>query len=853
MSSTAHPIYSRTRPFSLHNPHHHQHYPTLTSTKHKSSPRLPSPTSVTDQHSALLSPPRIRSRKTISRKRVPSVPHSLPTLSNWICPVVLQQVCSRLAHTSSTLPQVSNNPASRPLSAAATPWTPQYPTAIATLEPNTSHTVIATRSSSSAVPQSTTLEPNCQVVNSAHPSSKTTYEVNSHADIPTHPISPVVPSPPTLEANHSLADIATRPTSSVPPSSTFEANSPADMMAMCPTSSVPQPTDCEAPNDKAFYITLCLHSIHDTPIYVHSHTYLSDYNKIGVIQPWGLVSLTALPQSCSHQDSYTLHNQRGFIPNKLASGQKWLYQTHHTPSTRPDSEELDIQCPASCDFPTVLAWWIDNLEFIVDKIYFEGWRYHPLNIEYWLGLRSAGDEVIVDDYFDRCGPRIAALQAAIVPTNFPFYGRLGDAFLCTAFAFLSELSNYQQEICQCRIDNIPLSNCIVMSTTHCLPITSLHTAPTPAPPTYPDDTDSYTSTIDDSDDTISNWVSDNEISDEDDDASYTSCQWKHVDNMRMINEWRPPLTPSLPFSPVPPAKFPPLLNFLLPITRMYTRCQERLYYARMQSLGHYKKEYLRATKHASSIHANPDNTPLLLHNHRCDRSLLPTTLYTGPRRRPPPTPCPSVTPPPRPASPTPFSPTTSASYQRATNTVNALMRHLPLTKPPPCTRGYRPRRALIDAVSSYTTTTCPTPPCQQYTKPCAVPLLFPVHDTPVPPRTLPTTPLCAMLTPPGCARIPSPRLPVSTHTFVTTHAPSVKLTPPANARSSIPLTLSFQCLFAITLTLLLPLISSLLYDTHTALHTLVSLPQLSLFPSSCCAQTPAPRFSVHMVPSTGIG
>ena len=819
--------------------------------------RSSSPTSVTD--ASISSPPRQRRQ---SQHLKTTLHPRLPKLFNWIPafpPTKLHQHDILMARAVE---------AATPLSATAASWFPfTKPEVCPSYKSPSVHPTIPKRCSSFPVYRpSISNKINRQVVHVTRSTSST---------VPSPAISEdTAPSPPPhiLEANRNVVHMTCLSSPANQPPLSEDNLNPVDQ-ATCPLFITAQSTSFEAINsavdsmcpsspnnaNKAFYISLRLHSIDDTPVYIHSGSYLSDFNRIGTIQPWGLVSLTALPHMCSHRDSYALHNQPGFIATTLAPGQKWLFNSHHTPpSTRSDSEELLIQCPASCDFPTVLAWWIENLEFIVDKVYFEGWRYHPLNIEYWLGLRSETTAIIIDDYFDRCGPRIAALQAAIIPTNFPFYGRLGDAFLCIAFAFLSELSNYQQEICQCRIDNIPLSNCIVMlsSTTHCLPITSLHTAPTPEPPTYPDDTDSYTSSIDDSYDTISNWDSDNEISDEDDDASYTSCQWKHVDNMRMINEWRPPPTLSLPFPPVPPAKFPPLLNLLLPITRMYNRCQERLYYARMQSLGHYKREYLRATKHASSIHENPDKAPLLLHNHRRNCSLLPTTLYTGPRRRPPPTPCPSVTPPPRPASaPSPSSPTPSASYQRATNTVNALMRHLPLAKPlPSCTRGYRPRRALTDAVPSYTRpTTFPTPPpCQQHTKPHAV-LPFPVHDTPVPPCTPPTTSLCAILLhTPGCARIPRPRLPVSPHTFVTTHTPSVHLTSPANARPSIP-SLAFHCLFAMSLTLLLPLISSLLHDTHAALYTLFPQPQPPFFPSSCCAQTPAPSFSVHTLPSTGIG
>ena len=90
-----------------------------------------------------------------------------------------------------------------------------------------------------------------------------------------------------------------------------------------------------------------------------------------------------------------------------------------------------------------MTWWLDNLEFIADKIFFEERRYHPLDIEDLLGLRSPSSEIIVDDYFDRCGPRIDELQAAIISSNFSFYGRLGDhALYCIAHEFLLELSYY---------------------------------------------------------------------------------------------------------------------------------------------------------------------------------------------------------------------------------------------------------------------------------------------------------------------------------------------------------------------------------------------------------------------------
>jgi len=686
------------------------------------------------------------------------------------------------------------------------------------------------------------------------------------------PSSPTIHQPSTLEPNINSVVVTRSPFSHIGPPSTaetnnqpFETNSLAEITK--PPSSVPLlPAHCD-PDDNVFHITLRLYSIDDTPISVHSQrSHLSDYSKIGVIQPWSLVSLYTLPPECSQQDSYPLHNQRGFIANKLAPGQKWLYETHHIPSTRPDAGVLNIQCPASCDFPTVLAWWIVNLEFIVNKIYFEGWQYHPLNIEYWLGLRSTGSEVIVDDYFSRCGPRIEALQAAIIPTNFPFYGRLGDAFICAANAFLSELSNYQQEICQCRMDNIALSNCIVLSTAHCLPITSLHTAPIPRPPDYSDedDTASYSPTLstnatndDSSYDTASTWSSDNgEISDEDDDASYDSCQWKHIDNMRMINEWRPPLSPSISSPLVPPVNFPPITTYMLPITRTYNRDHERLYYARLQSLQFYDHERSLVKDSPTFLMSRLEDPPTHLHNTKRNRSLLPATIYTGPRRRPHPPllRTPATPPSPKPATPiTPLAPA-STSYQRATATVNALMRHLPIAKPLPCTRGYRPHRAPTGAFPSYTTITPPASPRQHHTKQHTGSLPILVHDTPVLPRIPPTMPSCIMmLLPPGCARIPTPRLPVSLHTSMTTHKP---FTHPnslsANARPLI-ISLALHCFFAMSLTLLLPSIYSLLHDTRVASYTHFPLPQPPLSSRCSCAQTPAHNLSVHVLPSTGIG
>ena len=689
-------------------------------------------------------------------------------------------------------------------------------------------------------------------------------EFNSSADDATLLSSPVLT--PTLggEANSCAVD-ASYPTSSV-----IEENRLAALETQPLSSTVPL-TTCGAnstvnsiyPNN-AFYITLQLHSIGDTPVYIHSGSSLSDYNKIGTIPPWGLVHLNALPPNCSHQDYYTLHNKQGFIASMLAPGQKWLFHHHHTPSVL-YSEELTLQvlnCPSSCDTPTVLAWWLDNLEFVVNKIFFEGWRYHPLDIEYWLGLRSPSIEIIVDDYFDRCGPRIEEIRAAIIPSNFHSYGRLGDAFLCIAHAFLLELSHYLQEICQCRTDGIPLTNCIVMSMAHCLPITHPHTAPTPLPPLYQDDdtVSSQFSSKNTHSDYASSWDSYESSGESSGEESEDSpCQWMHLDNMQMINEWRPPPTP--PANPPPTtARFPPLQNSLS-TPRIYNRRHERLYYARMQSLKQYKKEFLRGAKHLPSPHASSYDPCIILHNDTRDRSLIPTTEYLGPRRRPPPTATapslrtPSDTPPsPKPATPiTPLTPA-STSYQRATATVNALMRHLPLIKPIPCIRGYRPHRAHTDVFPSYTTLTLPAPSRQHYTTQHAGSLPILVHDTPVLLRIPPTMPSCAtMLFPPDCARIPTPRLPVSLHPSVTRHKSIIHPSSLSANTSSSTISLALHCFFAMSLTLLLPSIYSLLYDTRVAPLTLFPLPQPSFFPLCSCAQTPAHNLSAPMLPSTGIG
>jgi len=235
-----------------------------------------------------------------------------------------------------------------------------------------------------------------------------------------------------------------------------------------PCRSIPTPSE-----NSTYYISLRLQSVDDTPVTVYSIAVSHDHYKIDQIQPWDLIFVTAFPPAHCYSTHYKLHNQSGFISTALAPGQKWLFIQHHVPSVCPHPDHLVLDSPSSCDFPTVLRWWTLNLPSIINQIYFEGWRYHPLDIEYWLGLRGITSPVIIEDFFDRCGPHIMALQDAIanLPHSNRDYQRYGSAFVCTAIAFLSELSDQLWEIYENRRLDLPITDYTARHATHCFPFT----------------------------------------------------------------------------------------------------------------------------------------------------------------------------------------------------------------------------------------------------------------------------------------------------------------------------------------------------------------------------------------------
>ena len=218
---------------------------------------------------------------------------------------------------------------------------------------------------------------------------------------------------------------------------------------------------------------LQLISSNNTPVNIYSAPTTEAY-VIDTIMPWGYICLHSFP---THLHEHYMLANGGYIVTSLAQGQRWLFDDHPGPtSPHLHPHYLQLAYPSHCDSSTVLKWWIANLDQIIHNIYFEGWQYHPLDIEYWLGLRGIHDCIIVEDYEDRGRPRITFLQTAIADsiTNSTDPQTLGPAYICIANAFLTEIASQYMEICMCRQFHEPLDTCIVHNETRCLPFSHPH-------------------------------------------------------------------------------------------------------------------------------------------------------------------------------------------------------------------------------------------------------------------------------------------------------------------------------------------------------------------------------------------
>ena len=220
---------------------------------------------------------------------------------------------------------------------------------------------------------------------------------------------------------------------------------------------------------------LQLISSNNTPVNIYSAPTTEAHDVIDTVMPWGYICLQAFPTHL-HPEHYMLANG-GYISISLVQGQSWLFHNHPAPTSILHSHYLQLSYPTHCDSSSVLKWWITNLAIIIHKIYFEGWQYHPLDIEYWLGLRGVHDDcIIVEDYEDRGRPRITFLQTAIADsvTNSKDPHILVPAHICIANAFLTEVAAQYMEICMCRQFHEPLDTCIVHNETRCLPFSHPH-------------------------------------------------------------------------------------------------------------------------------------------------------------------------------------------------------------------------------------------------------------------------------------------------------------------------------------------------------------------------------------------
>ena len=85
---------------------------------------------------------------------------------------------------------------------------------------------------------------------------------------------------------------------------------------------------------------------------------------------------------------------------------------------------LQVEPPASCGWSTcVRPWWEKHIAHILVYIYEDGYKYHPLAMELWLGVNSGAICYDADeDFLERSGGRVTEILLHLltyVPTIFP--------------------------------------------------------------------------------------------------------------------------------------------------------------------------------------------------------------------------------------------------------------------------------------------------------------------------------------------------------------------------------------------------------------------------------------------------